>query len=168
MLLTSAEAAKLLNKLKDEYQSVLENEAMSKEFLAAVGEDIESVRPEYDFAATQAALESLEAKVRKVKHALNVFNSTTVVPGFGMTIDEMLIYIPQLSQSKMRLANMRSRLPKQREQSRASQSNILDYRYTNYDIAAAGAEYDRVSELLSKAQLALDAVNNSAKLEISL
>ncbi len=168
MKMTSAEAAKLLNRLKDEYQSLLDKEEMSKEFLAASGEDIESVRPEYDFAATQKALEELEAKTRKVKHALNVFNSTTAVPGFNMTIDEMLVYIPQLTKAKARLGDMRSKLPKQRENSYNRVSAILDYRYTNYDVSLAESEYVRISERLSAAQLALDAVNSTATMEIDI
>ena len=168
MKMTSAEAAKLLNRLKDEYQSLLDKEEMSKEFLAASGVDIESVRPEYDFAATQKALEELETKTRKVKHALNVFNSTTAVPGFNMTIDEMLVYIPQLTKAKARLGDMRSKLPKQRENSYNRVSAILDYRYTNYDVSLAESEYVRISERLSAAQLALDAVNSTATMEIDI
>ena len=167
MKYTSAEAGKLLKKLNDEHASILLREENGKEFLAAVGDDIESVRPGYDFATTQVALNEIETKIRKVKHELNVFNSTTVIPEFGMTIDEMLVYIPQLTMRKNKLARMKDRLPKVREQTRVN-SSILDYRYLNYGVDEAAAEYDKISDTLSKAQNALDAANMHQTLEIDL
>ena len=56
MKYTSAEAGKLLKKLNDDRASILLREENGKEFLAAVGEDIESVRPDYNFKETQISL----------------------------------------------------------------------------------------------------------------
>lgn len=167
MKYTSAEAGKLLKKLNDEQRSILLRELNGKEFLAAVGEDIESVRPDYDFAATQCALVEVEGKIRKVKHALNVFNSITVIPEFNVTIDEMLVLIPQLTAKKEKLAKMKDKLPKVREQARTNLS-ILDYRYLNYDVHEVAAEYEKTLDTLAKAQNALDAVNMTKTLEITL
>ena len=125
-----------------------------------MGEDVESVRPAYDYAETQARLEELEGAIRRLKHAINRFNTTQVVDGFGITIDEMLVYIPQLTRRKNKLLEMKSRLPKERiEEQYGRQSNIIDYRYANYDIAAVEADYDKTVDELSRAQLALDAIN---------
>lgn len=148
--------------------SINQREQNGKEFLAAVGEDIESVRPDYNFAETQCALDEIERKIRKVKHALNVFNSTTVVSGFDITIDEMLVYIPQLTARKNALAQVKDKLPKVREQSRMNISSVLDYRYLNYNVNAVAAEYEKVSDTLAKAQNALDSVNMTQSLEIDL
>ena len=167
MKYTSAEANKLLRKLNDEKTSVMYREENGKEFLAAVGEDIESVRPNYDFTETQNALAGIETKIRKLKHAINVFNSTTIIPEFNMTIDEMLVYIPQLTAAKNKLARMKDKLPKVREQTRVN-SSILDYRYLNYDVETVAAEYEKVTDTLSKAQNALDSVNMNQTLEIDL
>ena len=164
---TSAEAGKLLKKLNDEQSSIILREENGKEFLAAVGEDIESVRPDYNFKETQDALDEVERKIRKLKHALNVFNSTTVIPEFGMTIDEMLVYIPQLTAKKNKLARMKDKLPKVREQTRVN-SSILDYRYLNYDINEVTAAYEKTCDMLAKAQTALDAANMNQTLEIDL
>ena len=106
MKCTSAQANKLLKKLNDEYSALLDREQRSRDFRAAMGEDIESVRPAYDYAKTQARLEELEGTIRRLKHAINRFNTTQVVDGFGITIDEMLVYIPQLTKRKSKLFEM--------------------------------------------------------------
>ena len=160
MKYTSAQANKLLKKLNDEYSALLDKEQRSRDFRAAMGEDIESVRPAYDYAKTQARLEELEGTIRRLKHAINCFNTTQVVDGFGITIDEMLVYIPQLTKRKSKLLEMKSRLPKERvEEQYGRQSNIIDYTYTNYDLTAVEADYEKAADELSRAQLALDAVN---------
>ncbi len=166
MKLTSAEAAKMLRKLNDDLEALRVRESASEVFVAAISENVEDVRPEYDFAKTREEEELLAGQIRKLKHALNVFNATTEVPGFGMTIDAMLVYIPQLTNTRNRLAAMKRRLPKERvEAGFRSASNIIDYRYANYDIAAAQAAYDEVSNRLAKAQTALDLVNSTVTFE---
>ena len=166
MKYTSAEANKLLKKLNDEYAALLEKERRSRDFRAAMGEDVASVRPAYDYAKTQARLAELEENIRRIKHAVNCFNTTQLVDGFDMTIDEMLVYIPQLTKRKSKLLEMKSKLPKERvEEQYGRQSNIIDYTYTNYDLAAVEADYEKVVDELSRAQLALDAVNQRESFE---
>lgn len=91
MKMTSAQAAKLLRQLNDELNALQRRETSTKTFLASLGEDVESVRPVYDYAEMQQEQIELEAKIRKLKHSLNIFNTTTIIPEFEMTIDEMLV-----------------------------------------------------------------------------
>lgn len=168
MKYTSAQANKLFRKISEEYASLLQNEKDSSLFLASIGEDVESVRPAYDYAATQARLEELERQTRVLKHAINEFNVSTKVEGFDMTIDEMLVYIPQLTRKKQKLQGMKNRLAKARVPQRYSTSNLIDYEYVNYDLEAVRRDFDEVSDELTKAQLALDAVNNSVEFELDI
>jgi hypothetical protein len=169
MKLTSAEAAKVLRKMNDDLNDLWSRESMSQSFVAAVSENVEDVRPEYDFAKTRAEEAVLSEKIRKLKHAINVFNSTTVIPEWNITIDEMLVLIPQLTRKRDLLSMMKNRLPKERvEAGMRTASNIIDYRYANYDIAAAQAEYDEASDRLAKAQTALDLVNSTVTFEVTL
>ncbi|MCR5736838.1 MAG: hypothetical protein K6G64_04220 [Eubacterium sp.] len=165
MKYTSAEAAKLVAKLQQEHMNVLSLEKQSRTFLASVGEDVESVRPEYNYEKTKIHLLTLERKIRKVKHAINVFNAKTVIPEFDMTIDEMLVYIPQLTKKKDKLKEMANALPKTRSDE-YPMSNIIDYRYANYDLKKARNDLEAITEELSKAQLALDSVNHTITFEI--
>lgn len=167
MKMTSAEAAKILRQLKDEYNTITMTERNSKEFNAAVNEDVEELRPEYDYTETQQKLDEIEAKIRKLKHTINVFNATTEVGEFGMTIDQVLIYIPQLSKRINKLYGMMSILPKRRCQSN-SYSNIIDYTYANYDVAQAKADYERLNDTLARLQTALDLVNSTVTMEVEL
>ena len=166
MLYTSAEAAKLLRQLNEDYQSLLRDERERRSFLACMGEDIESVRPEYVYRDTQDKIDSIEKRIRKIKHAINVFNTTHKIPGFDMTVDEALVYIPQLSEKKSKLFEMRSALPKKREAATSRTTYVVDYRYANYDIEEADADYRKVSEELSAVQNGLDVLNNTEKFEI--
>ena len=169
MLYTSAEANKLLREKNDYLKKLQGKEHQTSSFTVALGEDLESVRPEYSYSEMQAEMEKVMGEIRKIKHAINVFNSVTVIPEFGMTIDEMLVYIPQLNAQKGRLESLSSMLPKQRKEDysyRSGNTNFVEYVYANYDISLAEKDYKKVSRELSKAQTALDVVNSSVKFEI--
>ena len=170
MKCTSAEANKLLKKLNDTYQAVLNEETQSSTFLAAMGEDVQSVRPEYDYFETQAKLRELEEKIMTVKHAINLFNTTHCPAGFDMTIDKALIYLPLLSEKVKKLGEMKARLPKAREMHDrfSGMGNIIDYRIINYDRTAAAADYESAFDELMSLQTALDTVNSTEKFEIEI
>lgn len=170
MKYTSAEAAKLLRKLNEEHCDIKYEENLTKEFVAAVGEEIEDVRPAYNYTETQERLNELESKIRIVKHAINSFNVKQEVPGTGMTIDQVLIYIPQLTERKRKLSAMQGCLPKKREDAKpfGRGAAVIDYRYANYDVLAARADYQKVSDELARVQTALDLVNSTETMEIDL
>ena len=165
MKYTSAEAAKLLRRLNEEQVTLKSKEEKAAVFVAAIEEDQENVRPAYAYEEVQRRLAALEARVRQVKHAINLFNLTTQVPGFDMTVDQMLVYIPQLNERKRKLTRMASRLPMEREAAYGAKA-IVEYSYANYDICRAEADLAAVTDELSRAQTALDVVNNSVTLEI--
>ena len=170
MKVTSAQAAKILRKLEDDLSALRNNEDMSRSFNAAVGEDVESVRPVYDYEQTQKDIAEIEEKVRRLKHTINLFNVQQEVSGFDMTIDQLLVYIPQLSRQRSKLGEMKSVLPKTRAELgyRASNVNIIDYTYANYDIGKVSEDYDTVTDLLARAQTALDTLNNTVTFDIDI
>ena len=167
MKMTSAQAAKELKKLNDQHDMLLSMESKARTFTAAIQEDVESVRPPYDYDARQAELAELESRIRTLKHAINMFNLSQEVPEFNMTIDQMLVYIPQLTARKKKLDYMRKKLPRERETSGYGRSsNIVEYNYANYDIARVEEDYLNTADELAKAQNALDSVNNTVEFEV--
>ena len=156
MKYTSAQANKLLRQLQEERTAVLRSETQSRTFVAATVEDVEAARPAYDYAATQAKLQALEEKIRRVKHAVNAFNLSHKVEGFDMTVER-----------KNKLGAMGSVLEKTRL-SNAGRSSIIEYEYANYDLERVKADYTAVTAELGRAQLALDKLNNTEAMEIDL
>lgn len=166
MRVTSSQAAKLLCQLNDELRALQLKESNSSSFVAAIQEDIESVRPVKEMRDAQA---EVECKIRKVKHAINVFNTTTIIPDFNITIDEMLVYLPQLNAECATLSKMRDAMPKVRVSSGYSGGgNIIDYKYANYDIEEVSKYYAELSDTLAKAQTVLDLVNSTVEFEINI
>lgn len=170
MKYTSAEAAKLLRKLNEEKDALELEEQRSYVFTASLEEDAETLRPEYDYRQMQEKIDRLDEQIRRVKHAINCFNIRQTVPGFDMSIDQILIYIPQLSRKKQKLSMMKNRLPKQRERADGfgRSSSIIDYSYANYDIQTVKEDYEKAAEELAKAQTALDLINNTETMDIDL
>ena len=166
--MTSAEAAKLLKKLNEELNSVMRKEEQSRDFLAALGEDPESVRPKYDYEDTGRKIGEIERKIRLLKHAINVFNTTTVVPEIDMTVDQVLIYIPQLTKKCNKLWEMMNKLPKVRENAvgYGRGNPVIDYRYLNYDVENVERDYYKCKSELDRAQIQLDLVNSTLKLSV--
>ncbi len=170
MKYTSAEAAKLLRTLTEEHANLTSLERSLYYFAAFAGEDLETMRPAYDYTAYQAQLEALEQKIRTVKHAINTFNVTTVLPDTdGVTIDQALVYLPQLTARKQKLARMAGRLPKTRLQSgRTTTAAVSEFEYANYDVAEAKKDYEKTVAQISALQSALDRINNTVSFEIEL
>lgn len=162
---TSKEAAKILRQLQEKEKMVIAGESASSTFNAALGEDVESVRPAYDFEATNLEIINLQHRIIALKHAINVFNATYEVPDTGLTIDQILVRLPQLSSRKQDLYRMAMKPEKKR--ARAYGNSVIDYEYANYDIESVAREFKRVTDELDYLQLALDTVNSTVR-EISI
>lgn len=167
MKLTSAEASKLLNSLNAEKKMLLNKEEQSCVFIAATCENLEDACPEYSYSDMQMQLYDLDKKIRILKHAINVFNVMCVLPVYDMTIDQALVYIPQLSAIKQKLERMSERLPKTRIRD-GSGSDIIEYSYANYDVLDAELDYKNVSFELARLQNCLDLANSTIEFEVDI
>ena len=167
MQLTSAEANKMIRALKDQHRLLLLQEENVVSFIAATTEDIEEVRPSYSYEETAARFEEIERKIRKIKHALNVFNATTVVDGFDMTIDEMLVFLPQASDRLRKLEDMLAKPEKARAMN-TGRTSIIEYEYLNSDLQKVQQDYDALMDMKNRALTALDVVNNTVSFEVEI
>lgn len=167
MKLTSAEANKMIRALKDQYRLLFSQEENVVSFIAATTENVEEVRPSYSYEETAAKYDEIERKIRKIKHALNVFNSTTKVDGFDMTIDEMLVFLPQATDRLRKLSGMLAKPEKSRAEN-TGRTNIIEYEYLNYDLEKVRQDYDALMDRKSRALSALDVLNNTVQFEVEL
>lgn len=163
MKVTSQEANKLLAKLNEDLNLLKSKENENCRFVAANSENKEDLRPDYNFMEMQNNQTILEGRIREIKHAINIFNSTTEVGDTGLTIDNVLVFLPQLTNKKCKLQNMISRKPFKRI---ATNGNIIDYEYLNYDLDEAKKEYDAVANLLSNLQNELTKTNVTVQFDI--
>ena len=164
----SAAANKILKKLNEDKDLLLSNEGQNATYSRYLSEDEASVViPDYDFKATQKALEEIDAKIIVVKHAINMFNaSTEIMP--GMTIDAALVKMSMLSKRLGTLGRMR-RTPKVSTSTSALRGE--GYRsYANFNPEEVNAEYKSLTDELNKIQLALDKANmvNTFDIDIEL
>lgn len=164
---TSASANKYLRRLQDEKDRLLRSEQEVSTFVLAEGETAEP--PAYDYGAVRERVAQLDAEARAIRHALHRFNMHTTLPDQGITIDEALILLAQLSGRKDRLNALASRQPKERLSDRyLGGSGQIEYRYANYNPAQAEADYRAVSDEISALQLALDLVNQTEVFSVDL
>lgn len=164
MKITSAAANKMVRELNNQIDMLKIVEDQSEKYNCSVGENPDDVKPEYNFFDTQEKLWDLEDQVRKLKHAINVFNTSTYISKFNMTIDQILIWMPQLSQRITKLEKMASRIPKIRVNQYGS--NIVDYQIINYDLKEIKNELDKHVKLLNDVQNELDIINNTKEFDI--
>lgn len=160
--MTSAELNKEIKRLQAERTALIEKEKKVRWYKAATTEDPESCKPEYDFVEVGKQLADIEKEIRTLKHTLNVFNSNYVVPELGITIDQVLVYLPQLTNRVEALRIMAAHLPRSRVEERyGSRSALVEYEYNNYDSRVVQATYEDLVAELSSVQLALDRANTT-------
>lgn len=165
MKVTSALASKKIKMLEEEKARILEIERMSSTYVLADGEHTEP--PKYDYMETKRKLEGIDDSIRKFKHAINVFNTTTYLEEVGVYIDEALLEMASLNKRKPVLNTMSTRLDKERVSYVASRSTSSpEYKYTNYDVEQARNDLEECSSRIIALQLALDTANQTILFDI--
>lgn len=162
---TSAVANKILKGLADDKEYLLAMENSSAVYVLADGEKSEP--PAYDYRETQDKIDRIDKQMRRIKHAINVFNVSTVLEGIGITIDEALVEMAQLTRKKDKLDVMRKRLPKSRiNEMHYRGSGAVEYQYVNYDLDKVSRDYQSVCDRINNLQVALDMANQTMFFEI--
>ena len=157
MRVTSSEANKLLRQFDDEKRLLYKRFKDTAQFHCAVGEDIKDCETKFDLMKILREIDAVNKKITKLKHAISVFNTTTEVRG-EMTIDQVLVRLPELQELKVILDDMRKKLPRERY---GINGNVIDYVYTAYDPTEANAEFLKVTEEIKDLQVALDRINTT-------
>ena len=170
MKITSAYANKLLRKLNDEHDRLLSEENQIKRYIVTANdteEDKDIAQPDYNFTKTQEDLAEIERKIRLIKHAICVFNTTTTIEvgGKEYTIDEALVLLPQLN---ARLNKYREMSGRQQVSKTIGYEGVAQYTFCNYEVADAKELYNTTTNLVFEIQTALDVVNNTTSFEVDV
>lgn len=163
MVFTSASARKYLNHLDDEKSLLLHNEYENKLYRVCDGE--EPLVPDYNYYETCKKIISINEITLKIKHALNVFNTTTKLHKYDLNLDEALIYLAQLSARKRQIDSMRLAKPKRRS---LSSRDIIEYEYANYDIEEVKRDYDTLTKEIAALQMEIDYINQTETFSVDL
>jgi len=168
--MTSAYANKVLRKLAEEKDYWFNLETERSIYVAAEGE--EPVVPDYDYENVAGKIAEIDCKVAKIKHAINLNNTTNSVEvgGKQMFIDEILVRMTQLNIRKRILDGLRRRDVKTRLKTSiySSKKMAAEYEYINYDIETVNADYERVDAEIAEMQLALDKYNQTVEFEVDI
>ena len=159
-----ATVARRINALREELTDLERHEKETSSFTCTVGEDREKFRPSYDYEGTQRRYKEIPQEIRKLRHAMNVFNTSTMVPGFDMTVDQMLVYLPQLRELKKKLGEMKKAPISGR--SCSSYGGVKEYTYSNYSVEKVAEDYKLISDEYAKAHTALDYLNATGEIEV--
>ena len=166
--MTSAYANKVLKKLQEDKEFWANKEQECSTYIAATDE--EPVIPEYDYAMVAGEIASIDAKIVKIKHAINLnnVNNSIDVDGVSMTIDQILVKMAQLGRRKSVLDIMRKREEKRRINSGAftTRKTAPEYEYINYDLELVKSEYERTDAEIAAMQIALDKYNQTFEFEV--
>lgn len=164
MKFSSDTANKTIKNLQAEIDTLLSAEDRDKTYSYGVSE--EPVKPAYSFAETQKQLKELRDKVAVLRHAVNKFNISTTLEGFGFTVDEALGRMSMLHREKSRLYALLQVPEKTRVRSYGSRE--ADFVYRNFDIEEVKAAYDAVCEELMQIQQAINVANLTITFEVEM
>ena len=167
--MTSAYANKVLNKLTNDKEFWLQKENDGKLYRATIDE--EPVIPDYDYEKVQAEIARIDMQIMKIKHSINVANSTNKIPvgDSEMTVDMILIRMPQLNRRLAILDSMRKHQPKTRITDvfyTTKSKPSPEYEYINYELEKVQADYDTISSQIALMQLALDKYNQTVEFDV--
>ena len=161
MKLCNAEVIKKIKDLEEQKQEILLNE--QKNCTTTYQTETDMIDTGYDFDKTRTAVENLNKKIMRLKHTLNVSNSTVIVEEFGLTIGECLVCMAQLNNEKIVL----ERLSRNQSKSRTTLYNgTVEYTDTNYNVEVCKDKLNGIKETIRKLQLAIDRVNLNNMIEI--
>lgn len=165
MKVTSAIANKMIKKYQKEIDMLDSAIRQNAVFDAAINENIEDARPDFDFEKTYNEIRGLEEKVVELKHYLNIFNTETEIEidGKKFTIDKLLVYVAQLNKNLFKIGSYVECPVKKRL---ANNGNLIEYRYINFSHDFVKNEHERLSELVNKILVELDTVNSTVLFEI--
>lgn len=171
MLLTPDAVCKRVKRLQEELAAVQNVEAETCAYTVGTDEVDPPQPPAYNFVMTQKLIERYTQQITTLKHALNVFNTTTClngieVDGASLTIDAALVRMAMLTKQKAKLNKMR--LFQKQSRVDAGFRSKAEYRYRNFDAAEAEKWYQSVCMEIEAIQQELNRINVVSQIEVDV
>ena len=152
-LMTINEIGKRIGDLKTERERLIEKDKKLRVFRASEFEDLEKLRPDYDYAGLQSELDGVEEEIRNLTaKAISILTTQKVNEFHDMTLLDLLLYLRDLKEKEERLYEMTTHLEKERHVS----SLLLEYEYINYDISKLEEDLRKTREELEKVRTFFD------------
>lgn len=162
--ITPAAANKMVRKLEDEKSYLISMMNEMSTYIEAEG--VEPVIPEFNYENTISEIMAIDEKIAKIKHCINVFNTSTTIPEIGITVDQALVKMAQLNHLKNYIDRMRKRQKKCRYNTLAG--TIIQYECVNYDIEKTKADYEKISNEIIDIQMSLDKCNQTIMFDLDI
>lgn len=148
MFFTISEMEKELEKYKERNRLLASIEEYNSTYDMCNGEDVDIVRPKYDYEKTQKELKENIEVIMCIKYAIDNALSTFTVPEYNMTLDELKMYIEYLDKRISRLYSLKMCS----FFNRYMYDGIIEYEYRNFDIEEVEKDYDDATLELRRAK----------------
>ena len=167
MQLTCDAANKMVRELNDKLARIYQDERNRHVYTSTI-ERKALDRPAYDFKKTQADIDATNKKILQLKHAINKFNVSEVLP-CGLTIDAALCRMAHLNEQRKKLRNYLSVLKIEKPDNRYGvRANPDDYIFRNFDVKEAEEVFEAVSAELIQIQSELNVANVTKTFEVNI
>ena len=152
-LMTINEIGKRIGDLKTERERLIGKDKKLRVFRASEFEDLEKLRPDYDYEGLQCELDRVEKEIRNLTaKAISILTTQKVNEFHDMTVLDLLLYLNDLKEKDERLYEMTTHLERERHAS----PHLLEYEYINYDISKVEEGLRKTREELEKVRTFLD------------
>ena len=110
-LMTINEMGKRIGDLKTERERLIEKDKKLRVFRSSEFEDLEKLRPDYDYAVFQSELDRVNEEIRKLTaKAISILSTQKVNEFHDMTVLDLLLYLRDLKEKEERLYEMTTHL----------------------------------------------------------
>ena len=100
-LMTINEMGKKIGDLKKERERLIEKDKKLRVFRASEFEDLEKLRPDYDYAVFQSELDRVNEEIRKLTaKAISILTTQKVNEFHDMTVLDLLLYLRDLKEKE--------------------------------------------------------------------
>lgn len=166
MKFTINSGLKYIKMLEEEKRKILSEESKSMTFSYLANET--PYTPSYDFKNITSQISEIDRKIVAIRHKISEVGITTIVDSnLGLTVDNLLVMLPLLSDRKRTLERMR-KIPEKERRQKLGGSEVSEYIERNFDITEVDEEYFKISALLVSYQELLNKYNTLTEFDVDI